>query len=262
VQRGRDATAARRDRAGDQYNVSVESVWNAELGWASDDVRVFCAPGSRYPRDLVDVLVVDLSGLGRVGRVSVPATPQVPTMGPMPRGRKPTKAQWAAHEAQKIEAGRAADMATAALEGFQAALRGIHGMTGWTQVWARVQGAAEAANRGIQGPARFLIDGAATLQTPAEERLRKPAGLEHNSEELRGQGFVLSYSWPSVSLRMWDGRDVAIRTGAAGKYAVGTMFARWVDEHAAALPGMDLAALRMGLRAARVPVDFALPGER
>jgi hypothetical protein len=35
-----------------------------------------------------------------------------------------------------------------------------------------------------------------------------------------------------------------------------------VDAHAAALPGMTLEALRAGLRAARVPVDFALPGER
>lgn len=246
---------------GTRYNASVESVWNAELGWAVDDVRVFCAQGTRYPRDLVDVLVVDLTGLGHVGRVSVPATPRVPMAAP-PRGRKLTKAQWAARDAQRVEAGRAGAMVEAAVEGFRAALRAAYGEAGWPRVWARVQAAAEAANRGLQGPERFLIDGAATLRTPFEESQRRPVGLAHSSEELRGKDFVLSYSWPAVSLRMWDGRDVAIRTGAAGKYAVGTMFARWVDEHAAALPGMDLAALRAGLRAARVPVDFALPGER
>ena len=244
---------------GTQYSAGVESAWNAELGWAADDVRVFCAPGTRYSRDLVDVLVVDLSGLGHVGRVSVPASSREAAMGP-PRGRKLTKAQWAAHDAQKVAAGRLADMVGAAVEGFRVALRGIHGMTGWAQVWARVQAAAEVANRGLQGPAQFLIDGAATLQTPFEERLRRPAGMQHDSEELRGRDFVVSYSWPRVSLRTLAGRPVAIRTGAAGTYAVGTMFARWVDAHAAALPGMDLAALRMGLRAARVPVDFDLPG--
>lgn len=246
---------------GTRYNAGVESAWNAELGWALDDVRVFCTEGTRYPRDLVDVLVVDLSGLGHVGRISVPAVPRGAGLS-APRGRQGTKAQWAAYEAQKVEAGREGVMVEAAVEGFRAALRAAQGEAGWARVWGRIQGAAAAANRALRGAAQFVIDGAATLRTPFEEGQRRPVGLAHNSEELQGKDFIVYYTWPSVGLRTWEGQAVAIRTGAAGKYAVGTMFARWVDAHAAALPGMTLDALRAGLRAARVPVDFALPGER
>jgi hypothetical protein len=232
--------------------------WTRDLGWEGPTLRVEAVMPSPGPW-LLDLYVVDLTGLGHVGVLGLPRmTPEPSSLGA--RGRKLTLAQQKEHAARaaKVAAERAAIQG--ALDEVQGALRQAKGGTSFPQVWAVLKGAAERANRALPAPLHVSVTEGAAIP-PRYEALRRPVGLEHDGRELWGKGFVVSYTWPKVALRTTAGQPVALRTGAAGKYAVGTMMAQWIDAHAAALPGMDLAALRAGLRAARVPVDFALPGE-
>jgi hypothetical protein len=230
--------------------------WTTAHGWEAPDVRVVALLPENPGRSLMDVWAFDLSGLGRAGVVSVPKPPLVPVDG----GRKLTRAQ-AAQAAQAVATAKEAHQAvTAALGAFDAAAQRLHGAPTFAAAWAGLQAAAAHANQGLPAGARFTAT-AVDAVPPRLARWQQPVGLQHNDEEITGDGITLSYTWPRIALRTLAGGDLAVHSHGAGRFAVATLFARWLDRHAAeiARDRWTAAQVRASLAAERVPVDFALP---
>jgi hypothetical protein len=204
----------------------------------------------------MDVWAFDLSGLGRAGVVSVPKPPLIPVDG----GRKLTRAQAAANQAVIATAKAAHAAVTEALGAFDAAAQRLHGAPTFAAAWAGLQAAAAHASKDLAGPLRFTA-AAVDAVPPRLARWQQPVGLQHNDEEVTGDGITLSYTWPQIALRTLAGGNLAVQSHGAGRFAVATLFARWLDRHAAeiARDRWTAAQVRASLAAERVPVSFELP---
>jgi hypothetical protein len=120
-----------------------------------------------------------------------------------------------------------------------------------------VQAAAARGDRALQGEATFGIAEGRDALPATLETYRRPIGLQHDGNDVQGSDFTVSYTWPSARIVGPKG-PVKLDTGGAGKYAVGTLWAQWVDRHAHQMRGWTLVDVHDSLARERVPVTFEL----